>query len=1109
MADGASFHELRDATGVVAAVTEALGDPTFVYTFENFFHPYVGELIERLNRDSLAGLLDPVYHQSLTTPFFQAFYSPATAAGVQLESSPKQIDVSVGGPYANYNWELLFHVPLAIAVQLSNNQRFAEAQRWFHYVFDPTSNDTSVPAPDRYWRFLRFRQHTDVQDVDDLLRLLSKPDAELTGDEPRRKEAILNGYAAIKDAPFQPHRVAATRSVAYQYHVVMKYLDNLIAWGDSLFREDTAESLTEATQRYVLASNILGPRPQPLPAAGTRQPKTFAQLKDEHLDAMGNAFVELESQFPFDTMPGPHPGSGGPAGTPLSGIGRTLYFCIPRNQRLLAYWDRVADRLFKVRNCLNLEGVARQLALFEPAIEPGLLVKAAAVGIDAGAAATGQLQPVGPLRCGFLIQRALELCHEVRALGGALLSAIEKADAEDLAVLRQGHELRVHQLAQDVRFLQWRQAQAATDALVRSRENLLERYRYYRRLLGLDAGVQDAPAIRRPARPEDPPLLDESNFDQTYATLVSQYDLAVATQGYPELRLVGDRSPANTAGATGIGRLNLIPKEDQELNKHLPAARDLHLASSVLDTVASVVTLIPDLDVDLHFWGLGVHSKVFGGVKLSAVSKIAAGIIRTKASWEQDQAGMAARTASYERRADDWTLQHNLAAHELMQLGRQIIAAVITERAAHREYLNLTDQVERAREVDRFLREKYTNRELYGWMQGELTRLYYDSYRFAVDLARKAEQTMKRELMSADLDATQYVRASYWNAGRQGLLAGEALALDIRRMEMAYHENRRREYELTRHVSLMQLDPLALLELRVTGSCEISVPESLLDLDCPGHYLRRIKQVSLSIPGVTGPYTSVSCTLSLLRSSVRTTPAGPGYRRAGGQDDRFIDFVGTIQSIVTSGGHDDGGMFDPSAHDERFLPFEGAGAISSWRLELPREFRQFDYDTIPDVILHLRYTARDGGSTLRQAAVADLTKLVTDARAAGSARLFSMRQEFPSEWARMKAAPAGERAELTVELREEHYPYWSHGLGRQVRGVEVFARSQADTASMRLFDGREPSAHSDLLSKDDTLDGLLRGSLHEIALPASVGKLSLYLDDPSIDDLWLILTWGG
>src|SRR5215470_5144572 len=44
----------------------------------------------------------------------------------------------------------------------------------------------------------------------------------------------------------------------------------------------------------------------------------------------------------------------------------------------------------------------------------------------------------------------------------------------------------------------------------------------------------------------------------------------------------------------------------------------------------------------------------------------------------------------------------------------------------------------------------------------------------------------------------------------------------------------KRELELTRHVSLRQLDPLALLALRTTGSCTVTVPEWLYDRDCPG-----------------------------------------------------------------------------------------------------------------------------------------------------------------------------------------------------------------------------------------------------------------------------------
>ena len=76
--------------------------------------------------------------------------------------------------------------------------------------------------------------------------------------------------------------------------------------------------------------------------------------------------------------------------------------------------------------------------------------------------------------------------------------------------------------------------------------------------------------------------------------------------------------------------------------------------------------------------------------------------------------------------------------------------------------------------------------------------------------------------------------------------------------------------------------------------------------------------------------------------------------------DRFADYFGTIQSIVTSVGGNDSGMFETNLRDERLLPFEGAGVESTWKLELPATLRQFDYNTISDAVLHVRYTARQG-----------------------------------------------------------------------------------------------------------------------------------------------------
>jgi hypothetical protein len=68
------------------------------------------------------------------------------------------------------------------------------------------------------------------------------------------------------------------------------------------------------------------------------------------------------------------------------------------------------------------------------------------------------------------------------------------------------------------------------------------------------------------------------------------------------------------------------------------------------------------------------------------------------------------------------------------------------------------------------------------------------------------------------------------------------------------------------------------------------------------------------------------------------------------------------QQIALSSGVNDSGMFQLNFGDERYLPFEGTGARSSWRLEIPRATNTVDLATVSDVLMHLRYTARfDGG----------------------------------------------------------------------------------------------------------------------------------------------------
>ncbi|KAJ8130424.1 hypothetical protein O1611_g3204 [Lasiodiplodia mahajangana] len=177
---------------------------------------------------------------------------------------------------------------------------------------------------------------------------------------------------------------------------------------------------------------------------------------------------------------------------------------------------------------------------------------------------------------------------------------------------------------------------------------------------------------------------------------------------------------------------------------------------------------------------------------------------------------------------------------------------------------------------------------------------------------------------------------------------------------MAYHNKKSHDFEIVKSISLRQVDPWAIMMFRETGHMTVSLPEFLFDIDFPGHYCRRIASVSLTIPCVVGPYTSLNCTLRLTQHRYRVNSyLGPGYLENGLDDTRFRDDNIPISAVAI--GSPTAGSFSLDFARDRYSPFEGAGVISTWQIDLPPKFRQFDYRTISDVVLQLRYTALDGG----------------------------------------------------------------------------------------------------------------------------------------------------
>lgn len=1012
----------------------------------------------------------------------------------------KNIDFTYNGAYSIYNWELFFHAPLLIAVHLSQNQKFQDAQDWFHYIFNPTNN-TPGPTPERFWKVAPF-QYTDVRLIEQILvNLAQKQDGPLYD----QTVSSINDWMAH---PFQPWAVAKFRPSAYMLKTVMAYLDNLIAWGDSLFQQYTIETINEATQLYVMAANILGDRPQAVPKKGSVKPLTYNELRANALDPFGNTLVDMEVDIPFDlTSPS---GSGGDLNGSqiLPSIGKTLYFCIPRNDKLLAYWNTVADRLFKIHNSLNLQGVFQRLPLFDPPIDPALLVRAAAAGLDVSAIVSGLNQPLPLVRFQLLVGRATELCQEVKSLGANLLAAIEKQDNEAIALLRAKHENAILGLANLVKYAQWQEAAKSTQSLQFSLNSAIQRYSYYQALLGrtdaqIAAGIPQLDALDRGS-------LDQLRFSQ--ADLSSE----------PQMQL-DPVDPHISQDATSVsdGEIKTLSNNEvEELNK-LALVRDFHITASGLEALGSGLAIIPQFKAHAQPMGCGATVD-FGGQHLHSMASGLAAVARAFAEEYSFEATKAGKLGSYDRREADWTLQSNSAKSEISQIFKQLRGAQIREAIGKKEYDNHQVQMANAQQIVDFLQGngsggnlpiKETTVGFYTLMKRQVKALYAKSFQLAYDVAKKAERALQHELGDSSL---AYIQFNYLD-GAEGLLAGEKLLFDVKAMEMAYHELNQREYELTKHVSLRQVDPLALLQLRATGTCTFTMPEELFDMDGPGHYFRRIKSVAVTLPCVVGPYTSVNCTLTLQQSSIRiSTDPGKAYARQSSDDPRFNDYYGSIQSIVTSSAQSDNGLFETNLKDERYLPFEGAGAAGSvWQVTLPSSVKQFDFDTISDVVVHVRYTAREGGEVLKSAATQSLQSAINKAHTVGSVCLFSMLHDFPSEWAKFQSVVIGgatPTAELSIALRAEHYPFWAQGIAGSapLKGVQLFADMQSAKTQVNITDA---GGHADSLVLNPLLGHLLIGKLTKIPRPAAVTDtthppLVLRFDDNSMRDLWLAITWG-
>ncbi|HAK78033.1 MAG TPA: hypothetical protein DCM71_14260 [Runella sp.] len=255
---------------------------------------------------------------------------------------------------------------------------------------------------------------------------------------------------------FDPDLIAENFLVIYQHWTITQYINFILDFADNEFRQETWESLSAALQLYFEAEDVLGEAPE---------------IKDEQSDFdkdSANRTYTNKAAMPF-----------GP----------------PTNQTLKALWDRLNDRLYKLRNGLNINGDRQMPSMYGSAIDPARLLLAAQ---------NGGINPYdnSSLKANRSVYRFREMAPHTESLinlvvefGGQLYSALVQKDNEQLQVLQATHQINMLNVVAQTYQYQIDEAASEIAALKVNLDSVAHQKNYYDGLINKGVNTLESKAL--------------------------------------------------------------------------------------------------------------------------------------------------------------------------------------------------------------------------------------------------------------------------------------------------------------------------------------------------------------------------------------------------------------------------------------------------------------------------------------------------------------------------------------------------------------------------------------------------------------------------------------
>jgi hypothetical protein len=629
----------------------------------------------------------------------------------------------------------------------------------------------------------------------------------------------------------------------------------------------------------------------------------------------------------------------------------SLWGCVPPNPVLGALSQHAELNLNKIRSCRNIAGMKREIEPYAApttAVDPMPMLSAAGQLVIPNIGFLA-VQPT-LYRYQTLVDRAKQLAQMASQMEAAMLSALEKLDDRAYGVLKARQDLSLTQATVQLQALKMSEANDRV-ALARLQKQ----------------------------RADDQASYFQGLLDDT------------TSQAYQEeqdaLRLLTDAVNANT---------NAVGLNDQAASAYGVATvgGGIEGAATFAMAGAAVGSFFGPAGTVAGAIGGGIAGAIFGSSGPNAAGYSAnAAAASSRAAASSIQATRMSTLAAYERRRDDWQYQLNLA-HRDSQIGAEQVNIANDDLSIATQEKGIADlQNRNAEDVHQFLSHAFTNPDLYDWISGVLERVYSFFLRQAAAVAKLAENQLAFERQEIP---PGFIQPDYWapaadlqSSGggtapdRKGLTGAERLLQDITQLDQYAFVTDTRKLQLSKTFSLGRVAPAEFERFRQTGVLTFSTPMEIFDRDFPGHYLRLIKRVRVSLIALISPNQGICATLS-----------SSGFSRVviGGDSFQTVAVRREPESVALSSPVAASGMLDLTPQtDNMLLPFEDTGVDTSWEFRLERASNLFDYSTIGDVLMTVDYTALSS-SDYRQKVIQSLgTDITAD-------RPFSFRNQFMDQW---------------------------------------------------------------------------------------------------------------